>query len=283
MSIFDIDAQVRRFVIDHIETIHAPNVKVTDVRNIQYPNLMTNSEITYLYDSVVPNEVWDTLDFIEERNGTSLIQEFQISRTEETTSSFTWSIESGFTFSVSVGASVKVPFVGGIDTSIETSLSLSTTSSQTEERTRSWEFTKTVKVPPQTIVTARVMLLKTKPRVPFNLNAFFQGNFTAQAYINYQGRPSGFYDVNESLAKAFEGYAIPNFSIQNGVLNFKTSGVFQANDGIKGLIDLNESPLGTPVESDEYYSKHWVFPGVLKNGLEKIQVIPEGFHYVPIE
>lgn len=140
-----------------------------------------DSQINYLLDHLNPGEKMDTIDTLEQRNGTSQVQEMQIHRFEEVKSSYTWTSEHGFSVGVSVTASFEVPFLAGLDTTVETSYSYTNTQSQTEERTRGWDFTQTVNVAPHTKVSALLMIQKTQPQIPYTLSCAIAGNLFLSA------------------------------------------------------------------------------------------------------
>lgn len=219
-------------------------IKITNVRTSS--DTQFSSQINYKIDQLVPNTHFDTIDQLEQTNNTSLVQEMQINRSEEVTNSYSWSATHGFSVGISVSSSFKVPFIGGIDTEISTSYSFDTTESQTEERKRTWSFTQKVNVAPQTKVKAIIMLEKTTPRVPFDLSCAITGEF----YVHAEGYKNGVKQITISLYPTLAWVVfkrpLAGFSYSGNTAYFRTSGVFTANEGINGIIDITESPLNDP-------------------------------------
>ncbi|HEU5376129.1 MAG TPA: ETX/MTX2 family pore-forming toxin [Ktedonobacteraceae bacterium] len=252
-SIVDLDAHIRQLTKEYILASYPGN---DDVRNIQinYFDVRFNSQINYLLDQLNPGEQMDTIDQLEQSNNTSQTQPMQIRRSESVTNSYSWSSTNGFRVGVSVSTKIKVPFIGGIDTTVETEYSYSSTETQTEERTRTWDFTQTVNVAPYTKVIALLMLQKTQPRIPYELTCSMTENLSINADVYKNGQKQFAVWYAPSVAWIIFKKPLTGFSYNGNTAYFKGSGVFTANEGIKAIIDLKEYPLNQP----ERASKHEV-------------------------
>ncbi|HZO72978.1 MAG TPA: ETX/MTX2 family pore-forming toxin [Ktedonobacteraceae bacterium] len=241
-TVVDLDAHIRE--VEAAEALKT-FTDSDEVRNMQldYSEVRFDSQINYLLDQLNPGEQMDTIDQLEQSNNTSQIQPMQIRRYEEVKNSYTWTSEHGFSVGVTVSAKIKVPFVGGIDTSVETSYSYTSTESQTEEKTRGWDFTQTVNVAPYTKVIALLMLQKTKPRIPYTLSCTITGNVKTAADLYYRGQLKGYYEYAAPVSMYIAIKPLANFRWEGYAAYFTSSGIFTANEGIKALIDLKETPL----------------------------------------
>jgi len=276
MAIVDLDAHIRAWMVDRCKNRFGSDREIKIIK-LDYNNVKFNSQINYQLDQFNPNEQMDTIDQLEQYNRTSLVQQMQITRSETVTNSYTWSAEHGFSVGVSVSASFKVPFIGGIDTTVETEYSFNSTESQTEERSRTWAFVQTVNVPPYSRIIALLMIQKTKPSIPFTLSCSMEGNLRVEADIYKNGIKELWYFVEPTIAGIIADKPLANFSWNGYVAYFKTSGVFQASEGIKALIDLEEFPLARETsseDSNEQPTKRWTIPATSEEEL----VVGETFY-----
>lgn len=269
MAIVDLDAHVGAWAMDSFK-FYFPDVDVLKVQEIIYDAVKFNSEISYDLVSFEPNEQMDTIDQIEQSNKTSEMQPMQITRSETVSNSYTWSAEHGFSVGVSVSASFKVPFVGGLDTTVETQYSYNTTESKTETKSRTWQFQQTVNVPSNSKITALIMLQKTQPKIPFTLTVSMQGFITV--YVVYKSKKDGKYYSfpvvpQQGIAGIFSQKPLANYSVSGRVVYFQTSGVFEASEGLKAIIDITESPISAletysedSSKFNEQPTKSWTIP-----------------------
>src|ERR1700761_467661 len=152
---------------------------------VDFQRARFDGRIDYNLPAATSSTKMDTIDQIEQSNNTSQIQVMKIARSETISNSYTWATELGFSASVAVTATIKVPFIGGMDTSVGTNFSFSSTRSKTEEKSRTWQFEEQGNVAPRTRVTALLMIQKTTPRVPFTMTCAVTGPIPnrAKAYI----------------------------------------------------------------------------------------------------
>lgn len=241
-SVVDLDAHIREVETSYLLETYTDCDEVR-ILKVDYSKVRFDSQINYLLDQLNPGEQMDTIDQLEQSNNTSQIQPMQIRRYEEVKNSYTWTTEHGFSVGVTVSAKIKVPFVGGIDTSVETSYSYTSTESQTQEKTRGWDFTQTVNVAPYTKVIALLMLQKTKPRIPYTLSCTITENVKIYADLYYRGQKKVYCEDAAPVSWYISRKPLPNFRWEGYAAYFTSSGIFTANEGIKALIDLKETPL----------------------------------------
>jgi hypothetical protein len=243
-SITNLDAHIRQYCREHF----LKDPRYDDFRNmtVSYSGVQFSSQINYLLDQLNPGEQMDTIDQLEQTNNTSQTQPMSISRSESVTNSYSWSSEHGFSVGVTVSTKIKVPFIGGIDTSVETNYSYTDTETQTEEKTRTWDFTQTVNVAPRTKVIAILMLQKTKPRIPYELTCAITGELGVRADGYKNGTHIATITWTPTVALAVYEKPLAGFSYNGNTAYFRGSGVFTASEGIKAIIDLTEYPLGQP-------------------------------------
>ncbi|WP_181721229.1 ETX/MTX2 family pore-forming toxin [Nocardia gipuzkoensis] len=201
-----------------------------------------DGDINYHLDQWSPSTVMDTIDTVTETNNTSVPQQTTVIRTEKVTNSYTWSSEHSVSVGISLTSSVKVPFIGGIDTTISTEYSYTSSESKTETKERGWEFHKQLTIPPRSKVTAILMIEKTKPSVPYTMVGAFGGYIRGEGSYTAPGQ-SGKFSYGFPITSIFAEKPLAGFRNEGAKTYFRTNGVFVANEGIKAIIDVTETPL----------------------------------------
>jgi len=240
-----------------------PNLKY------DYRELHFDGDINYHLEEGTSSTIKDTIDEVDDTNRSSTETTiFRLKRGEKVTNSYSWSSEQSVSVGISVSTTIKVPFVGGIDTTIETNYSFSSTETKTETKERYWEIVKEIPVPPRTKTTAIIMLEKTVPRVPFEMIGEFRGNILLDLGGDQPIRLpiAGFFSPEDPL---------PNVQVQGEKVYFRTSGVFTASEGIRIIIDGTETPLDPqPGQAPRKWTmnirpddQHLVIPQALKTRL----------------
>jgi Clostridium epsilon toxin ETX/Bacillus mosquitocidal toxin MTX2 len=243
------------------------------IEKVEWDEVSFRSRIDYKLDQFTVTENYDSIDRLYQSNGTSLTTTMSINRHETRTDTYSWTNEASFSVGITVSASVKVPFVGGIDTSVETSVSLSKSETHTEEISRGWSWTNEIPVAPGKKVTAVLRLARTKPRVPYVMTVEMNG----QPRIYWRAYLKGQYVFSstqrESLVNLLTFKPLANFIVpaigdpDRGLVYFKTEGVFTANEGLIAETDLTE----TPVMSEGQVLRKWIRPGVEKPEVNSIR------------
>jgi hypothetical protein len=223
---------------------YSSEIDEVKIASVDYKGVQFLSQINYHLDQMTQATKKDTIDQMTEQNKTSVDQLMQISRSQSVNNDYTWSVDQGFSIGVSVSANIQVPFVGGLDTSVQTSYTWNQTKSQTESKSRTWDFSQAVTVPPQKKVAATLMLEKTRPRIPFDLTCTMIGYLDIHARGYKNGKYLTWIWWGPSIADAFaQKPSLANFSYSGNTLYFKSSGTFEANEEIKATIALEESSL----------------------------------------
>jgi hypothetical protein len=238
MEIIDLDKIIR-------EAAFPPGSAVNV--SVNYDKAVFTSDCKYKTEPYVENTQKDTIDKLTQNNGTSQTQPMVINRKEEITNSYSWSTEHGFSVGIELKATFKVPVIGGLDTKVSTQYSFKSTTTKTEEKKRTWDFSQTVNVAPEKKVTAILMIEKTRPNIPFELTCAITGTVKVSGEYRVDGRVS-LASVESSPAGCIlvGKKELPRgFSITGSTLYFKTNGIFTAQEGINARIDLIETPLNT--------------------------------------
>ncbi|QBD77565.1 hypothetical protein EPA93_16830 [Ktedonosporobacter rubrisoli] len=243
----------------------SPLITHAQVHELQYGELRFAGDISYA-QQWTPGTTFDTIDEIEENNRTPNPQTAHIERNETVMNSYTWATEEAISLGMSVSASFKVPFVGGIDTSISTDYSFTSTETVTETKERGWKFIQDVLVPPHSKLTAVLKIEKTIPRVPFEMTGAFTGHMITDVSIWMGPLQSMLHAVRYPITTIFERRPLPNARVEGNTVYLTLKGVFTAAEGMKAIIDLTEVPLGGLDQAP----KHWI-----------VDVTPEHEIHVP--
>ncbi|WP_280308458.1 ETX/MTX2 family pore-forming toxin [Nocardia abscessus] len=201
-----------------------------------------DGDVTYHLDQWSPSTVMDTIDTVTETNNTSVPQQTTVVRSETVTNSYTWSSEHSVSVGISLTSSVKVPFIGGVDTTVSTEYSFTSSESKTETKERGWEFHKQLTIPPRSKVTAILMIEKTQPSVPYTMVGAFGGHIGGEGTYTAPGTVGSF-RYYPTITGIFAEKPLAGFRNEGAKTYFRTNGVFVANEGIKAVIDVTETPL----------------------------------------
>ncbi|NIZ08493.1 ETX/MTX2 family pore-forming toxin [Pseudooceanicola sp. HF7] len=171
---------------------------------------------------VTPNNVYHTTW----ENNTS-VQNTQTFVVEETTSdTYSWSMTAGL--SVSSSFEVKVPFVGGTETTIE--MNTSTTQSESSTQTRKWSYSTQVHVPPYSRLVSSFIVNEAAYDAPFTGKAVVRG----KVYISFENGHVFHADIDDLITQL--GWSRSTFEVY-------TSGVMTGLIGENFIVRTDEYDL----------------------------------------
>ncbi|WP_378734949.1 ETX/MTX2 family pore-forming toxin [Nocardia brasiliensis] len=220
-----------------------PDATNIEVQELLLDELSFDGDINYHLDKLNPDTVMDTIDSVSEKNHTSVEQETTVTRHETITNSYTWSSEHSVSVGVSLSTTIKVPLVGGIDTTVSTEYSFTSSKSATETKERGWEFQKKITVPKHTKVTAVLQIEKTKPRIPYTMVGAFSGGVTIKGKVTFPDYETEVNYFRWPVFLFFEAKPLAGFHNEGTKTYFHTDGIFEASEGIRAIIDVIEEPL----------------------------------------
>ncbi|MCM6774730.1 ETX/MTX2 family pore-forming toxin [Nocardia sp. CDC159] len=236
-QIIDLDKHFKEAVSALLAKDH-PGAPHLEVKKLSLDRLIFDGAINYHLDESSSSTAMDTIDEVIETNRTSVQQETTVRRHETITNSYTWTTEHSVSVGISVTAEIKVPLIGGVDTTVSTEYSFKSSKSATETKERGWDFEKKIEIPQHTKVTAVLMIEKTKPRVPYTMVGAFSGYVTGIVETPVINWP-----VMVPVSRIFDERPLAGFRNEGTKTYFHTDGVFEASEGIRALIDVKEEPL----------------------------------------
>lgn len=125
-----------------------------------------------IFGEVLPGEITpNSIYRASWENNTSVQNTQTFTVSETTTDTYTWSLTAGM--KVSTSFSAEVPFVGGIDNSIE--MSTSTTETQTQSTARTWSYATQIFVPPHSKIVSSFIVNEATYNVPFTAKVTVRG------------------------------------------------------------------------------------------------------------
>lgn len=199
----------------------------------------------------VPAQPKDVIRFEDERSNntsTETISTFTFS--EETTSTFSWSLSEGIDVGTQLGISAPTP-VGFITGQTNVNISLSSTQQWEDTTTRFWDRQEQVTVQPRTRIVA-AMEIST-----FQYDATFEADTTLSGWVavwfndkidlNARNGDDRHWLWFPTIDTVFRDQPVSGFTILGGgLVNFLATGLFKGVQGTKCVIKYDEYPIGEP-------------------------------------
>ncbi|MBV6286166.1 ETX/MTX2 family pore-forming toxin [Pseudomonas aegrilactucae] len=190
-------------------------------------------------------------------NATSVEQSQSVKFSKATSSTFTWSLQEGIKLGMSVTYKVGVAPIMSVETTISGELSFSSTQTNTQTETKTWEVAQPVIVPAKTQVQS--VLIIDESRVTQN----FHNKFTLSGSVcsNSPSKIDGHYYWFHSVADIFTKFPQAGFTVRGNQVFYSGDGSFDGVAGIGTRLELTESPIGDPSKVLKAYTLIPATPG----------------------
>lgn len=214
-------------------------------------------------------------------NDSPLPSTMQVSKTETTTSTFTWSLEEGLTLGAKQQAEAKadLPLLAGAEVQISFTeeLSFSSIQTTTDTKTETWTINETVTLAPKMETNATWVINQSQVTCPYTIDISMSGYVAIwfKDKIEYNG-PSGgshwlwFIPVG-TVAQSVNN---PNFTSTDQGAKYSCVGAFTGVGATTASLSIVTYPLGTVIPPQGTPSVESISSELVRTDISKVPLLP---------